>query len=34
MLDLRNNPLVGRGEGDTLGWQDLRERLEDRVILS
>eukprot|EP00866_Antonospora_locustae_P001732 jgi/Antlo1/1732/1129 len=34
MLDLRNNPLVERGEGDTLGWLDLRERLEDRVVLS
>eukprot|EP00866_Antonospora_locustae_P002522 jgi/Antlo1/2522/1027 len=34
MLNLRNNPLLERGEGDTLGWRDLRERLGDRVILS
>eukprot|EP00866_Antonospora_locustae_P001865 jgi/Antlo1/1865/2014 len=34
MLDLGNNPLVERGEGDTLGWRDLRERLGDRVVLS
>lgn len=24
-LDLRDNPLVERGGGDTLGWRDLRE---------
>eukprot|EP00866_Antonospora_locustae_P000384 jgi/Antlo1/384/174 len=34
MLDLGNNPLVERGEGDTLGWRDLRERLGDNVLLS
>eukprot|EP00866_Antonospora_locustae_P002230 jgi/Antlo1/2230/1897 len=34
MLDLGNNPLVERGEGDTLGWLDLRERLGNRVVLS
>ena len=29
-LDLWNNPLLERGEGDTLGWRELGEIFGDR----
>ncbi|KAL0265820.1 UNVERIFIED_CONTAM: hypothetical protein PYX00_011535 [Menopon gallinae] len=31
--DTRNNPLDEHGEGDTLGWRELRDMLEDKVVL-
>ncbi|KAL0265940.1 UNVERIFIED_CONTAM: hypothetical protein PYX00_011657 [Menopon gallinae] len=33
VLDLGNNPLAEYGEGDTLGWRELRDRLGDKVVL-
>ncbi|KAL0265932.1 UNVERIFIED_CONTAM: hypothetical protein PYX00_011649 [Menopon gallinae] len=33
LLNLRNNPLAEYGEGDTLGWRELRDRLGDKVVL-
>ncbi|KAL0265939.1 UNVERIFIED_CONTAM: hypothetical protein PYX00_011656 [Menopon gallinae] len=32
-LDLRNNPLEEHGEGDTLGWRELRYILGDKIVL-
>ncbi|KAL0265729.1 UNVERIFIED_CONTAM: hypothetical protein PYX00_011444 [Menopon gallinae] len=32
-LDLRNNPLTEYGEGDTLGWRELRDVFGGRVVL-
>ncbi|KAL0265799.1 UNVERIFIED_CONTAM: hypothetical protein PYX00_011514 [Menopon gallinae] len=32
-LDLRNNPLEEHGEGDALGWRELRYILGDKVVL-
>ena len=34
VLDLRDNPLVEYGEGDALGWRELRNTFGDRVVLS
>ena len=34
LLDLSDNPLVEYGEGDTLGWRELRDRFGDRVVIS
>ncbi|KAL0265931.1 UNVERIFIED_CONTAM: hypothetical protein PYX00_011648 [Menopon gallinae] len=33
LLDLRNNPLEEHGEGDTLGWRELRYMHGYRVVL-
>ncbi|KAL0265936.1 UNVERIFIED_CONTAM: hypothetical protein PYX00_011653 [Menopon gallinae] len=33
LLNLRNNPLKEYGEGDTLGWRELRYILGDKVVL-
>ncbi|KAL0265933.1 UNVERIFIED_CONTAM: hypothetical protein PYX00_011650 [Menopon gallinae] len=33
LLNLRNNPLEEHGEGDTLGWRELRYMLGGRVVL-
>ena len=33
LLDLRDNPLIDYGEGNTLGWRELRARFGDKVVL-
>ncbi|KAL0265726.1 UNVERIFIED_CONTAM: hypothetical protein PYX00_011441 [Menopon gallinae] len=33
LLNLTTNPLAEHGEGDTLGWQELSDMLEDKVLL-
>ncbi|KAL0265724.1 UNVERIFIED_CONTAM: hypothetical protein PYX00_011439 [Menopon gallinae] len=33
LLDLRNNPLEEHSEGDMLGWRELSDMLEDKVLL-
>lgn len=33
-LDLRNNPLIEYGEGDKLGWRDLKGIFGNKVKLS
>lgn len=32
VLNLRNNPLAEHGEGDSLGWLDLRRMLGDSAV--
>ena len=34
LLDLTGNPLVEYGEGDALGWRELRNTFRDRVLHS
>ena len=33
LLNLMGNPLVEHGEGDTLGWRELREIFGNKVVL-